>query len=79
LLIQIGTIAGSLIAVGTVVVIVTRHITRVEGRINELAIRIDHMHDELRRQDSVITNLNNYLLNNAASLFKAMERGDKNV
>lgn len=58
---------------------VTRHITKVDGRINELVVRIDNMHEELRRQDAMIANLNNYLLNNAANLFKVLEHGEKNV
>ena len=90
LLVQLGAIAGSLVVVGTVVVKVTRHITRVEGsiqtqserldgRINELATRIDHMHEDIRRQDTAIASLNNYLLTNASNLFKILEQGEKNV
>jgi hypothetical protein len=51
----------------------------LDGRINELVTRIDHMHEELRRQDATITSLNSYLLNNASNFFKALERGEKNV
>ena len=51
----------------------------LDGRVNELCTRINHMHEELRRQDVVITNLNNYLLNNASSFFKALELGERNV
>jgi hypothetical protein len=89
LLIQIGTIAGSLIAVFTVVVKVTRHITKVEGtiktqserldgRINELAARIEHMREDIKRQDNMITSLNNYWFNNISILLK-IAQGEKNV
>lgn len=90
LIVQVGTVSGALVVIGTVVVRITRHITqiegritsevnRIEGRINQLEERIHGISDELQRQGREFSNLNNYLLTNAQLLVKLgeMKEGDK--
>lgn len=93
LVIQIATISGSLIVVGSLIVKITRHITKVEeritneatrldGRINQLQDRSDIVMKDIYLQREEISKLKDYLLNNAQLLVKISEmseRGKNNV
>jgi hypothetical protein len=80
-IIQLVEFIGALIVILTVAVKITRHITKVEGRINLLEERINSVKADLQRQDAAISGLNNYLLNLAASLLglKESKSGGKDV
>jgi hypothetical protein len=51
----------------------------LDGMINELATHIEHMREEIRRQDRTIVSLNNYWYDNVSILLKLREQGEKNV
>jgi archaellum component FlaC len=57
---------------------VTKETTRLEGRINQLEDRIKDVKCELQRQGRELSNLTNYLLNNARFLVKVGEMKEDN-
>jgi hypothetical protein len=84
LIVQVGIVSGALVTIGTLVVKITRHITKVEaritnettridGRINQLEERINGIRHEVYRQQREFSKLNNYVLNNAQMLVKLGE------
>ena len=77
--IQIGGFVGVIATIIVYAVKITKHITRkegefrnevtrLEGRINVLEERINNVRTDVQRQENTISNLNNYLLNNAKNL-----------